>query len=182
MTSSFEFLIEYANIEFNGTIYHNHAYNGLSLIEMLKKIPIQDMQDTSTYEGYSIIEILMHLIYCKYVIVKEFEKIEITNYPYYKGVEGYFIPKIIDENDFEEIIEYSIMIHNKAMESINRLTTNDYDKKINEWDMSFKEAAIWICNHDTYHIAQIRNMGIKSLAKKKIRMEIKELKKGNEEI
>jgi hypothetical protein len=171
MNSDFRFAIEYANNEFNGTAYKNNAYNGLSLIAMLNKLTINDVTDNNTYEGYSIIEIVMHLAYCKYFVNEKIGNKQGYPYPYYKGVEGFYTPLNLDDNIYREIIEYLVVVHQGAMDSINGLEKKDYDKWINEWGMTHKEAAIWLCNHDTYHIAQIRNMGIQVLKKNKITME-----------
>ena len=117
----------------------------------------------------------MHLIYCKYMIVKEFGILPIEEYPFYKGISGFFTPQEITEQDYAGIIEYLKFIHEKAMSSIARLEISDYHNIIEEWNMTFKEAAIWLCSHDLYHIAQIRNMGLEKIRKKKLPLEIRKL-------
>ena len=49
------------------------------------------------------------------------------------------------------------------MEAILSGEPADWAQPFAEWNMTLGQAAVWLCSHDTYHLAQIRNMGIQAL-------------------
>jgi uncharacterized damage-inducible protein DinB len=171
MENGFEKLVFYADQEFNGTIYHGHAFNGKSLIATLGSIKAKEAGSFDTYEGYTVSEIALHLAYCKYRVAREIlgdDKVE--KYPFPIGLEGFFDIENIDEGKWKSVIEYLKKIHEITMSAIKEVDSSRLENQIKEWDMSLDQAIIWICNHDTYHLAQIRNMNVPGMVKSKIKI------------
>jgi uncharacterized damage-inducible protein DinB len=56
------------------------------------------------------------------------------------------------------------------MSAITEVDSSILENQIKEWDMSLDQAIIWLCNHDTYHLAQIRNMNVPGMIKSKIKI------------
>jgi uncharacterized damage-inducible protein DinB len=171
MENDFEKLAFYANQEFNGTLYHGHAFNGKSLIVTLESIKAKEAGSFDTYEGYTVSEIVLHLAYCKYRVAREIlgdDKIE--KYPFPIGLEGFYDIENIDDEKWKSIIQYLKKIHEITMSAIKEVDSSKLENQIEEWDMSLDQAIIWVCNHDTYHLAQIRNMNVPGMAKSKIKI------------
>ena len=171
MKNCFTKFVFYANQEFDGTIYHGHAFNGKSLIATLQTINVHEAASFDTYEGYTVSEIVLHLAYCKYRVAKEIlGNNGLEEYPFPIGVEGFYDIEKIDEGKWVSIVEYLKSIHKIAMNAIEDIDIQRIGNAIKEWDMSLEQAIIWVCNHDTYHLAQIRNMNVPGMVKSKIKI------------
>lgn len=72
------------------------------------------------------------------------------------------LPEANEEN-WQKTISLSDEIHEAYMRLLNGLTAEDLERQIEDWECSAGELIAWIATHDTYHAAQIRNMGVKGL-------------------
>jgi uncharacterized damage-inducible protein DinB len=166
--NEFDNLIQLYNHEFDGRDYHGHAYNGKSLIDTLEMINSEIAKNENTFEGYSIWEIVLHLAYCKYLVSSIILKNENIKFPFVIGNEGFSKPQKTTDIDWNELIRYLKTIHRKSCIAIMELDKSRYSETIKDWKMTLKEAVLWLCSHDIYHIAQIRNMGIITFRMKKV--------------
>jgi hypothetical protein len=51
---------------------------------------------------------------------------------------------------------------------VERIVAGGGPPTIERWNFASLDAAVWLCSHDTYHLAQIRSMGIASLRGRKL--------------
>jgi hypothetical protein len=134
MGNGFGKLVFYANQEFNGIVYHGHAFNGKSLIATLESIKAKEAGSFDTYEGYTVSEITLHLAYCKYRVAREIlgdDKVE--SYPFPIGLEGFYDIEKIDDDKWNSIIEYLKSINVIVMSAIKEVDSSKLENRIKEW-------------------------------------------------
>lgn len=161
MLESLLLIIDQTNREFRG-----HTFNGYSLMETLTKISAITAANTDTYEGYSAWDNLVHCVYFKFYLVR-FLKQEKPLLPF-PWEEGSF-PLIEDtsEDSWQNTLAYAELVHDRYILALQDLTEAELKLRIEPWDCTLEEAIIWIPTHDTYHVAQIRNMGLPEFQKKR---------------
>ena len=65
-----------------------------------------------------------------------------------------------DSQAWDAAREYLGQIHRKTMEAIRTADSSVLAGELAAWRMPVAQAVAWSCGHDTYHTAQIRNMGL----------------------
>jgi uncharacterized damage-inducible protein DinB len=59
-------------------------------------------------------------------------------------------------------LDYAEKLHDRLMEVLQEQPESRFDQEYPKQKTSLKDAVLFIANHDTYHTAQIRNMGLAS--------------------
>lgn len=136
---------------------------GVTLLGTLEAIPVDEYFSCATFEGYTAAEIVGHLAYAKWFLLEQLEPGAGGDYPFPVGLEGFVRGWESGVGTKSAQIDYIASVHGAAMERVRALRSNDYPRRIAQWKMSAFEACLWFCQHDIYHLAQIRNMGLPSL-------------------
>jgi hypothetical protein len=71
------------------------------------------------------------------------------------------IPGEGSSGDWEKTLKDSDQIHDEYMKQLSELPPEALEKKVDEWKCLLGHAVSWVATHDSYHVAQIRNMGLK---------------------
>lgn len=148
--------------------FRGHTFNGYSLMETLRPMSADTAARTDTYEGYSAWDNLVHCIFFKFHLTRVLGHAEpLLPYPWQEGS----FPPIADtsESAWAHALDYAELVHNTYMQALEHADPSIFEHRIEEWDCTVQEAIIWMPAHDTYHVAQIRNMGLAELQKNRKR-------------
>jgi len=159
MTNDLKLLIEMTDREFRG-----HTFNGQSLMETLRQLTAAEAADRHTVEGYSAWDNLIHCIYFKFMVVR-FLGAAAACHPY-PWNQGSFPPiPEISEEAWAKALAYAELVHDTYIAAVSALDPSRLEEPFPEWECTLGEALIWIPPHDTYHVAQVRNMGLTKFKK-----------------
>jgi hypothetical protein len=147
---------EIANREFNG-----ECYNGPNFLTTLHSLSLEQVISTETLEGYSVYGIALHVLLCKHMMCRHLEG-QIEEYPYDKA-DFPKVPGRVEEADWQQILDKLVEYHDALNRTILEIDDAGLEKPIPEWRIPRRNAVIWYPTHDTYHTAQIRNMGVPGL-------------------
>ena len=154
MTNNLKLLSDMADREFRG-----HTFNGQSLMETLRPLTAAEAADRNTVEGYSAWDNLIHCVFFKYVAVRHLgASAPCDPYPW---KEGSFPPiPDVSETAWTKALDYAELVHDTFLAALKGLDEARLGEPFPAWDCTLGEALIWIPPHDTYHVAQVRNMGL----------------------
>jgi hypothetical protein len=168
-----EFIIKNADDEFHGKAFNLH-----SLIETLRQLNEVSASDTNTFEGYCAWEIANHVCYAKIMILQSLNNLhgnsEDSGYMLgIKPIPFEFkdfapIPENISVDSWSKFLNYFEKVHENCMNAIKDMSAEMFSMIMPEWKIPYGEIIAWLFTHDTYHNAQIRNMGISQLKEKKV--------------
>lgn len=154
MTNNLKLLYDMADREFRG-----HTFNGQSLMETLRPLTAAQAADRNTVEGYSAWDNLIHCVFFKYVVVRFLgASAPCDPYPWKEGS----FPPILDVSDsaWAQALDYAELVHDTFLGALKTLDESRLDEPFPAWECTLGEALIWVPPHDTYHVAQVRNMGL----------------------
>lgn len=159
MSKNLSFFFNYADGEFDG-----ESFNGPSLMATLDVLSAERAASTDTWEGYSAWSVAIHVAYYKFYFVRAIRGTEKAGtFPYPKDEHGFGDPVEVSETAWAEMRAYLRKIHREAMSALKDLGPDRFVEIMPRWDMPYGKAVAWLLNHDTYHAAQIRNMGVPGL-------------------
>jgi uncharacterized damage-inducible protein DinB len=161
MERSLDALLEVANAEFSG-----NSLNGHSFMETLESLSPGMAAYDFTYEGYSAWEVAHHVAYFKHRVTKALDP-SLEPYPLPKGPSGFAAPLAVSDEAWRAVLDYLKDIHARALEAIRKAPASKFDEPMPKWEVSIGEAVAWLCTHDLYHTAQLRNMGVPGLKEPK---------------
>jgi len=159
MTNDLTLLYDMADREFRG-----HTFNGQSLMETLRPLTAAEAADRGTVEGYSAWDNLIHCVYFKYVLVRHLgASAPCDPYPWQEGS----FPPIPDVSPaaWTKALGYAELVHDTFLGALRSLDPARLSEPFPAWECTLGEALIWIPPHDTYHVAQVRNMGLATFKK-----------------
>ena len=139
--------------------YHGGSFNGPSLRKMLDGLTLEEVTSTATYEGYSVWGIVLHLMYWKYELAAVLEAPDLPDYPYPKA-NWTPLPEAPTQEAWEKTLALMDSIHNAYVAALRTFPAEKLGEKM-AFGCTWAETIAWMTTHDTYHIAQIRNMGLK---------------------
>lgn len=155
-------LADLADSEFDGT-----SYNGSSLLATLGRIDAAGASADSTFEGYSAWSVVLHVAWCKWVVARSLlgdaADAVLGPYPWPEGKGGFLEPSDPSPAAWAELLAYLSKVHAIAMKALREADAAALAREVPEWKIPLDKAAAWLCSHDTYHTAQIRNMGVPGL-------------------
>lgn len=160
MDTRLEAMLDMADKEFDG-----ESFNGPPLMVTLDSLSAEEARSEATYEGYSAWEIAVHCAFYKHIIAAALGS-EVEKFPY---AEKNFapIPTPADDGAWKSARALLRRSHHAVMNAFRAASSEKLDEIWPEWDVPFREAAAWLCTHDTFHNAQIRSMGLPSLRQHK---------------
>jgi hypothetical protein len=166
MGTSFDLLADLADAEFDG-----ESYNGKSLMATLSELDAKAAAAPSDYEGYSAWSVALHVAYCKWIVAKalldEAGKSRLGPYPYPAGNGGFAEAPEPSQDAWVGLLAYLRVVHGEAIGAMRECGEKRFDRELPEWGIPAGKAAVWLCSHDSYHTAQIRNMGIPAYKSKR---------------
>lgn len=145
--------------------YHGISFNAPPLRKMLDGLTLDEVISTATYEGYSVWGIVLHLMYWKYQLATWLGAPGLPDYPYEKA-NWPALPEDRSQEAWKQTLATMDGIHTAYISVLRTLPAGKLDEKIEAWGCSWADGIGWMSTHDTYHIAQIRNMGLKHFAEK----------------
>lgn len=154
MKNDLALLLDMADREYRG-----HTFNGQSLMETLRQLTAAEAADRNTVEGYSAWDNLLHCVYFKFVVVRHLGASgPLEPYPWKEGS----FPPILDvsESAWQAALAYSDRVHDAFLAVVKTLDPARFDEPFPAWECTLGQALIWVPPHDTYHTAQVRNMGL----------------------
>ena len=149
-------LIDLSNAECDsGTL------NDVSLLETLRSLSHEEAASTDTYEGRSAWAMAIHVLYFKRQVAIELG----ASVPPYTYEETDFppLPKETSKEAWERLIGEIETTHVSFTDGLAEVDDERLAGTYEKWDMPLGEAVTWVISHDTYHNAQIRNMGLAGL-------------------
>jgi hypothetical protein len=159
MKSRFDTMLDYAEAEFEGK-----SYNGASLFATLAALDHASAAADSCFEGYSAWSVAMHVARCKWLVAASFldeaGRSELGPYPFPVGKADFCAPPDTSAEAWESFLAYLRRVHAMAMRAIRESSDEAFDREMPEWGIPNGRAAAWLFTHDSYHAAQIRNMGL----------------------
>ena len=138
--------------------YNGNSFNGPNLVRTLKALSFDQVTSTDNFEGYSVWGIVLHLMKWKHFLANVLGADNLGTFPY-KGENFPELPEILSESAWEQTLTEMDTIHEAYMTALSAFDPVKLEEKM-EWGCSFGEAIAWMTTHDTYHTAQIRNMGL----------------------
>jgi uncharacterized damage-inducible protein DinB len=150
-----------ADAEFGGD-----SFNGPSLMATLECLTPDMAAYDLTHEGYSAWEIALHLAYFKHFIAKALDP-GIEAYPLPKGPSGFGTVPVPTQEAWRELLDYLRAIHSRVMQLVRAAPESRFDEPTPRWEVPIGKAVAWLFTHDTYHTAQLRNMGVPGLKEPK---------------
>lgn len=165
MIEGHEMMLRIYDLEFQGTA-EGMGINGPSLLSVLASLDCERAAFAGTHEGYSVWEIVRHLAYAKHYFASQILEGTVA-YPYAVGPGGFSAPEDAGPAAWEEQIRYLEEAHRLSKAAIAAIRPEDRRMQLGEWGLSREAAAVSICNHDSYHVAQIRSMGVPGLRRPK---------------
>lgn len=167
MKAQLSLLADYADEEFDG-----ESYNGHSLMDTLSSLDAPDAASESTFEGYSAWSIALHVAYCKWVVASELldeaGRDKLGPYPYPVGEGGYAAPSVTSDEAWASFKDYLVRVHRLATRAIREVGEEKSRGQMQAWKIPMLKVLVWLCGHDSYHTAQIRNMGLEALKLKRL--------------
>jgi len=155
MNKELENIIWLTDTEFKGK-----SFNGYSLISTLEQINAEEAASTDSYEKYSVWGIVLHVMFCKYLLAKHLGADTENLYPYN---EDYWpdLPASKTEESWQETIENLKRVHEAYVNALKKNPIEKWSEEFPEWKIPWSKIIYWFPTHYTFHAAQIRNMGIK---------------------
>jgi uncharacterized damage-inducible protein DinB len=157
MNTDLALLVELADAEFDG-----ESFNGPSLMVTLEKLSPEAAASHDTFEGYSAWETAIHCLYFKYFIARSLGVTgSVEPYPYEQ--ESFIRVEGADPEAWRQLDAYLRRVHHATWRAIAELGEERLASIMPEWKIPYSSAIAWLATHDTYHTAQIRNMGVPGL-------------------
>ncbi len=155
MSSDLALIINLTEREYNGM-----SFNAPPLRKMLDKLTLDEVTSTDTYEGYSVWGIVLHLMNWKYQLAVWLNAPGLPDFPYDKA-NWPALPEDRSQAAWEQTLTVMDAIHAAYIATLRTLPPGKLEENIEAWGCSWADGIVWMSTHDTYHIAQIRNMGLK---------------------
>jgi hypothetical protein len=124
--------------------------------------------DTDTREGYSAWSVAVHVAFFKHYVAKALLGEEAAgNFPFEVdehefGTQGERDAEAEAER-WQAILEYLPVIHEVTSGAIREASPAKFAETVSGWTKSLGELVGWYLSHDSYHIAQLRSMGVPGL-------------------
>jgi hypothetical protein len=160
------FMADYADDEFDG-----RSYNGASLMATLMVLDAGAAAEDSSYEGYSAWSVALHVAECKHIVARSLlgdsGRLALGPYPYPTAKGGFVAPPDSSSSAWAGLLAYLETVHHSLAAAIRACGDEELGREMPEWKIPNAKAIAWVCGHDSYHTAQIRNMGLPAFREKR---------------
>ena len=144
--------------QIKSTEYNGGSFNGPNLVKTLKSLTLDQVTSTDTFEKYTVWGIVLHLMKWKYELAVVLGAKNLGPFEY-KGDNFPELPGDLSTQAWDKTLTEMDAIHKGYMQALSEFAEKKLDDDM-AWGCSFGEAIAWMTTHDTYHTAQIRNMGL----------------------
>lgn len=158
MDTQMDLILWLAESEYNGG-----SFNGPDLVKTLTGLTLDQAKTTDTYEAYSVWGIVLHLMTWKHFLARILGDTTLGGFPY-EGENWPALPAELSQAAWEKTLAEQDDIHAAYVAALKAFPVARLGDKMPEWGCTYGEAIAWMTTHDTYHTAQIRNMGLKDLS------------------
>ena len=149
-------LVEIADREFDG-----QSYNGPSFMATLRAASLEQVLSTDTLEGFNIYGVVLHVLFCKYQMLVALG-VEAEAFPY-EDTDWPAVPADADESSWKAALKLLSDYHRRINDAAVALGPEELNVVFARWRTTRRDLLLWYVTHDTYHTAQIRNMGVPGL-------------------
>lgn len=157
MDPRLELIAKVTEAEFRGK-----SLNGKSLVDTIEDLSLEQVTTTETHQNFTVWAVVMHNMYFKWKLLTYIEPETDLDFPYdHKSFPA--LPGAADEAEWEKTKALNLEIHDRYMEALGRFDGGRLQEVIPDWDETFGDMIAWTATHDSYHVAQIRNMGVPGL-------------------
>ena len=158
MNQIVEFIADITDQEFDGA-----SFNGPSLIKTLSAVSIEAISARDTHEGYSVADVVMHLMHWKRSLTQLIGGKPAPD-PYAFEDADWTDLGVADLTLWNSVLEAMKAAHIGYIRALRSLSDEDIKREIPEWKCTIRQACTWMATHDCSHVAQIRNMGVQGLS------------------
>jgi len=71
----------------------------------------------------------------------------------------------VSQAAWTKALDYAELVHDTFLSALRSLDPARLTEPFPVWECNLREALLWIPPHDTYHVAQVRNMGLAKFKK-----------------
>ena len=140
--------------------YRGKSFNGKSLVDTVRGYSLEQVKSTDTFENYTVWGIVLHNMYCKWMVLKFIDPSNPMEFSY-EASDWPPIPGQGKAEDWAKTLDDSDRIHDEYLRQLGKLAPEALDETVDDWKCPLGQTVAWIATHDSYHVAQIRNMGLK---------------------
>jgi hypothetical protein len=160
MARYLDYTLDNMEAEFSGK-----SWNGASLLATLDRLSAVEASSMETWEGYSAWEIALHCAKCKRIVAVELGA-EVPDWPF--PAEPWF-PSPPDTSGESWARDKALLVacHDAAMKALRAFPDSRLDETMAFWKSPWGKVLAWFGDHDAFHGAQIRSMGLPSLKTRK---------------
>jgi hypothetical protein len=145
--------------------FYGKSLLGTALLPYLQSLSLEQVTTTATYEGYSVWGIVLHILYHKHVTIRLLQGDHSVGPFPYEQADWPSIPPYPDRDKWKQVLTYLQTIHNTYISTLQTFPIEQLNEVLPPWQCTIGDVIRKITCHDLYHVAQIRNMGIKNLPK-----------------
>ena len=154
MDVAVKWLAELTEIEYRGK-----SWNGRSLIDTLRGYTLGQVSSKDTYEKFTVWGVVLHNVYWKWKLLRVLTPGDTTPYDY--ELKNFpVLPEPADAAAWDKTLSDSDAVHDAYMAALNQVSVTGMEEMIPDWDCTVGAAIGWMATHDSYHVAQIRNMAV----------------------
>lgn len=154
MDTAVKWLADITEIEYRGK-----SWNGKSFMDTVRGYSLEQVSSKDTYEKFTVWAVVLHNVYWKWKLLRVLNPEDPTPYIYEEKAFP-AIPEPADAAAWAKTLADSDAIHDAYMAALESLSSARMDEEIPGWDCRVGAAVGWMATHDSYHVAQIRNMAV----------------------
>jgi hypothetical protein len=131
----------------------------------LKSLQLEVVRSTETYEGYSVWAVALHVLFHKHATIGLLGgQAGLEPFPY-EQTDWPPVPKKQDQASWNRLLEELGTVQDSWLKALEASGMSRWNDDLPEWKCTVGQVLQCIACHDMYHVAQIRNMGLKNLPK-----------------
>jgi uncharacterized damage-inducible protein DinB len=154
MNGNIGLLADLADAEFGG-----ESFNGPSLMATLDRLSPDQAAYRDTYEGYSAWGVALHCAYFKRFVAASLGAAP-EAYPFDYGEDGFGAPAAETAEAWRAVLDYLRSSHRAVWAAARPLSAEALAAVMPEWKTPYARVLSWLATHDTFHVAQLRSMGV----------------------
>jgi hypothetical protein len=161
MDKAIETLAGIARTEFDGP-----SLMGKPFLPYVRSLPFEVVRSNDTYEGYSVWGISLHVLFHKWAMLPIMGGAARPELYPYEQADWPKTPARQDAAAWSELLSNLERTQVAFLEALESMKPERLGEEIPAWSCSVRQALECMACHDLYHVAQIRNMGLKNLPTK----------------
>jgi hypothetical protein len=139
---------------------------GKPFLPYVKGLPLDVVRSNETYEGYSVWGITLHVLYHKWATLPIMGGAARSELYPYEQADWPKTPAKQEAAAWDALLSNLEKTQAAYLETLMAMKGEKLDEDVAAWKCSVRQALECMAVHDLYHVAQIRNMGLKNLPTK----------------